>query len=149
MRVRRAAAADIPQLLVLVRAYWDFEGITGFDAAHTATLLERLCSTPAMGSAWVAESGGLLVGYLVAVSVLSLEHGGVMAEIDEFFVSPHARGQGAGDALLSALQAALTADGCTRLQLQLGVDNRPARAFYRRHGFHGREGYTLLDKSLR
>jgi GNAT superfamily N-acetyltransferase len=149
MLARRAAAADIPQLLDLVRRYWEFEGITGFDTARTAALLRRLCTEPALGSAWVAECGAALVGYLIAVSVLSLEHQGVMSEIDEFFVVAEARGRGVGAALLSELEAALVAGGCVRLQLQLGVDNHAGRAFYARRGFVGRDGYTLLDKPLR
>jgi GNAT superfamily N-acetyltransferase len=146
---RRVAAWDIPQLLPLARLYWESEGIAGFDAGRTAALLGRLCAEPALGSAWVAESDAELVGYLVAVSVFSLEHQGVMAEIDEFFVIDAARGQGAGAALLDELEGALAAAGCVRLQLQLGVDNHRARAFYERRGFRGRDGYTLLDKPLR
>jgi GNAT superfamily N-acetyltransferase len=149
MPARRATAQDIPQLLDLVRSYWEFEGISGFDAACTAALLQRLCAEPALGSAWVAESAGGLTGYLIAVSVLSVEHQGVMAEIDEFFVVPAARGRGVGAALLEALEAALIQDGCARLQLQLGVDNQAARTFYERRGFRGRDAYTLLDKPLR
>ncbi len=139
----------MPQLVSLVQRYWQFEAIAGFDAARTAALLARLVREPALGSAWVAESSGELIGYLVAVSVLSLEHQGVMAEIDEFFVESHARGQGAGAALLEKLEAALAAEGCVRLQLQLGNGNRAARAFYERRGFAGRDGYSLLDKPLR
>jgi ribosomal protein S18 acetylase RimI-like enzyme len=148
MLARRAAAADIPQLLPLVRSYWQFEGLAGFDAARTTTLLERLCAEPALGSAWVADSGGQLLGYLIAVSVLSLEHQGVMAEIDEFYVAGEARGRRIGAALLDALEAALAAEGCVHLQLQLGVGNHAARAFYERRGFRGRDGYLLLDKPL-
>ena len=149
MLARRAAACDIPHLLPLVARYWAFEGIAGFDAARTAALLQRLCAEPALGSAWVAESGAALVGYLIAVSVLSLEHQGVMAEIDEFFVDARVRGQGAGAALLQALEDDLAAQGCVRLQLQIGNDNPSARAFYERRGFRGRDGYALLDKPLR
>jgi GNAT superfamily N-acetyltransferase len=148
MRARRASAADIPQLVPLVRGYWEFERIEGFDAARTSALLAQLCAQPALGSAWVAESGGELVGYLVTVSVLSLEHQGLMAEIDEFFVEARARGRGAGAALLAALEAALAAEGCVRLQLQIGNRNHRGRAFYERAGFRGRDGYSLLDKPL-
>ena len=148
MLARRAAAADIPQLLTLVQRYWQFEGIAGFDAARTTALLQRLCAEASLGSAWVAEVGGEPVGYLIAVSVLSLEHQGVMAEIDEFFVAPEARGRGAGAALLESLEGTLAAEGCVRLQLQLGNDNHAARAFYERRGFRGRDGYSLLDKPL-
>jgi GNAT superfamily N-acetyltransferase len=149
MLARRATAQDIPQLLELVRHYWEFEGISGFDAARTAALLQRLCTEPALGSAWVAASGAGLLGYLIAVSVLSVEHQGVMAEIDEFFVVAAARGRGVGAALLTALEGALAQDGCVRLQLQLAVDNQAARTFYERRGFRGRDAYTLLDKPLR
>jgi GNAT superfamily N-acetyltransferase len=149
MRARRATAADIPQLLPLVERYWQFERIAGFEGARTAALLARLCTQPALGSAWVAESGAELVGYLVAVSVLSLEHQGVMAEIDEFFVEARCRGRGAGAALLAALEAALALEGCVRLQLQIGDANHRGRAFYERAGFRGRDGYSLLDKPVR
>lgn len=149
MLARRAAATDIPRLLPLIERYWAFEGIAGFDAARSAALLQRLCAEPALGSAWVAESGGSVVGYLIAVSVLSLEHQGVMAEIDELFVDARVRGQGAGAALLDALEAALAAQGCVRVQLQIGNDNHAARAFYEHRGFRGRDGYALLDKPLR
>jgi GNAT superfamily N-acetyltransferase len=148
MAVRPATADDLPQLAELVRRYWEFEGIGGFDARHSEGLLHRLLTEPALGCAWVAEIAGTLCGYLVAVFVLSLEHGGVMAEIDEFYLVPEARGRGLGGELLSALEAALQARGCVRLQLQLGLDNRAGRAFYERRGFRARDGYELLDKPL-
>jgi GNAT superfamily N-acetyltransferase len=48
----------------------------------------------------MAEYSGSVAGYLIAVYVLSLEHGGVMAEIEGFFVSPGYRSAGSGKALL-------------------------------------------------
>ncbi len=64
----------MPRLLELVREYWEFEGIAGFDAARSRILLTRLCVEPALGRAWLAESAGQLRGYLIAARVLSLEH---------------------------------------------------------------------------
>jgi GNAT superfamily N-acetyltransferase len=146
--IRPAVAADIPQLLALIRAYWEFEGIGGFNAQRIEPLLRQLLATPALGAAWVAEAQARLVGYAIVVKVLSLEHQGLIGEIDEFFVMPEARSLGAGAALLTALQTQLAAQGCIRLELQLGVANSKARAFYQRHGFTGRDGYQLLDKPL-
>ncbi|MBS0581233.1 MAG: GNAT family N-acetyltransferase [Proteobacteria bacterium] len=148
MAVRRATVADLPQLVELVRRYWEFEGIAGYDAGRTERLLQGLLAQPALGCAWVADVAGTLCGYLVAVCLLSLEHGGVMAEIDEFYLVPEARGRGLGAQLLSALEAGLRAQGCVRLQLQLGLDNAAGRSFYARRGFRAREGYELLDKAL-
>lgn len=147
-QIRAAVPTDIPSLLALIRRYWEFEGIGGFDALRIEQLLARLISESAAGAVWVAESQSGLVGYLVAVLVLSLEHRGWMAEIDEFFVLPEARGGGTGSSLLAAAETALARRGCVRLQLQLGTSNQAARAFYRRRGYGGRDGYELIDKEL-
>lgn len=148
MEVRAAIPADVPALLALVRRYWEFEGIDGFDALRVELTLQRLLATPALGAAWVAAAGGSLAGYLIAVYVLSIEHQGLTAEIDEFFVLPQARTQGIGAQLLAAAERALAARGCVRLQLQLAVDNAAARSFYARRGYAPRPGYALLDKPL-
>ena len=128
MAVRCAKGSDVPQLLALVRRYWQFEGLGTFDALRLEVLLQELIGSRARGQIWVAERAGTLCGYLVLVYVLSLEHQGLMAEIDEFFVLPEARGAGLGSALLAAAEGALKHAGCVRLQLQLAVDNEAARA---------------------
>ena len=149
MQVRAAAPDDIPQLLVLIRRYWELEGITGFAALRIELLLKEMLASPAAGSVWVAESQTALTGYLIVVLVMSLEHQGLMGEIDEFFVDPEVRSQGVGERLLGAAEAWLVRRGGVRLQLQLGVGNLRARAFYERHGYAARAGYQLLDKPLR
>lgn len=149
MNVRPAANRDIPELLSLVRRYWEFEGIEGFTALRVELVLKRLLAEERLGAVFVAEADdGRLAGYLAAVTVLSIEQRGLMAEIDELFVLPEARSQGLGGRLLAAAEAALTARGCVRVQLQLGAANAPGRAFYERRGYTPREGYRLLDKPL-
>ena len=147
-QIRRCLPEDVPHLLALVSQYWRFEGIAGFDAVALSPLLTRLTQEPRLGAVWVADAGGELVGYLIAVNTFSLEQKGPMAEIDEFFVSPAARTFGVGAALLDVAESDLACDGCVCLQLQLGRENFRARAFYRRHGYNEREGYELLDKRL-
>jgi GNAT superfamily N-acetyltransferase len=148
MLVRAATIADADGIALLVREYWQFEGIAGFDQLRIRHLLVRLLSTPASGACWVAGEGSRLCGYLLAVYVFSLEHGGTMAEIDEFYVSAAERSGGIGAKLLEAAERAMAARGLVRLQLQLGLKNARGAEFYRRHGFEPRAGYTLLDKSL-
>ena len=148
MNVRPAASNDIPPLLALVRRYWEFEAIAGFAALRVELVLQQLLAEPRLGAIWVAESDARLVGYLIAVLVLSVEHQGLMGEIDEFFVVPEARSRGVGRQLLAAAETALAARGCVRLQLQLQVANSEARAFYQRRGYTARAGYELLDKPL-
>jgi GNAT superfamily N-acetyltransferase len=148
MIVRSAVASDVPLLLSLVRRYWEFEGLAGFDALRLELLLQRLIASAELGQIFVAASGAELCGYLALVNVFSLEHGGLTAEIDEFFVLPGARGQGVGGQLLETAELALRQRGCLRVQLQLGVANAAARSFYAHRGYGGRAGYQLLDKLL-
>ena len=148
MLIRRAALPDVPQLLALVRRYWEFEGIGPFEALRTELVLEGLLTQDGRGAIWVADEDGGLKGYLILVFVVSVEHGGLMAEIDELYVCESERQRGTGGALLSACETELRRLGCVRLQLQLGLTNEAARGFYSRRGFAARAGYTLLDKPL-
>ena len=132
----------------LAKRYWDFESIDGFDAPRIVGLLSDLLSQPERGACWVAEKDGRLCGYLLAVFMFSLEHGGLMAEIDEVFVSEDMRSTGLGSLLVARAERELAERGLVRLQLQLGVGNDRARLFYERHGFRRRAGYELLDKPL-
>jgi ribosomal protein S18 acetylase RimI-like enzyme len=148
LRIRLATTADIAVLASLVQDYWVFESIAGFDRLRVESLLRDLIADPQRGACWLAEADGRLCGYLLAVIMFSLEHGGLMAEIDEVFVSREARSAGIGSHLVSHAERDLAGRGMVRLQLQLGVDNSRARLFYERRGFRRRAGYELLDKPL-
>ena len=146
--IRQATALDIPALLPLVEQYWIFEDIAGFDGPRVGRELARAAASPDLASAWIALANGPPVGYLLAVYVFSLEHLGLTAEIDEFFVLPSARGRGIGEELLRLAEAEFVRRGCTNVALQLGRGNDRARAFYRALGYGERQGYELLAKML-
>jgi|SRR5882672_3427649 len=149
MPVRLAALADVAAIAALAERYWEFEGIAGFDRPRIESILANVISAPQLGACWVAETDGRLCGYLLAVFMLSLEHGGLMAEFDEVFVCQEMRSAGLGSLLVATAETDLAERGVRRLQLQLGADNERARLFYERLGFRRRAGYELLDKPLR
>jgi GNAT superfamily N-acetyltransferase len=148
MLIRPARIGETADIAALVERYWEFESIAGFERPRVESLLHSLLAEPQRGACWVAESDGRLCGYLLAVFMLSLEHGGLMAEIDEVFVSAEMRSQGLGSLLMAHAEQELAQRGVTRLQLQLGVGNERARSFYESRGFRRRAGYELLDKPL-
>jgi len=147
-KVRRAQLSDAADIAALVARYWEFEEIPGFDPERTEKLLSTLISLPERGHCWVAESRGAIRGYLIVVYVFSLEHGGTMAEIDEFYVHPEFRSGGLGTALLTQSEQEMRSTGLVRVQLQLSVTNDRSRNFYERHGYRRRSRYELLDKPL-
>jgi ribosomal protein S18 acetylase RimI-like enzyme len=145
--IRLATAADLPAVAALVERYWEFESIPDFDRGRIERLLGGLLEDPSRGACWVAEVDGLVQGYLLAVFMFSLEHGGLMAEIDEVFVSTDVRGRRVGTELLAAAERDMAARDLKRLQLQLSPANHAARRFYERHAFQTRS-YEILDKPL-
>lgn len=146
--IRPVTAPDVPALVPLVEQYWLFEDIPHFDGTRVGRELARALGDPRLMNGWIARVKGEAVGYLLAVYVFSLEHLGLTAEIDEFFVLPSARGQRIGDGLLKLAEAEFVRRGCTNVALQLGRGNESARVFYRAHGYCERAGYDLLDKML-
>ena len=146
--IRTASPNDMPALVNLVEQYWSFEDIAGFDARRVESLLHAALFADGRARCWLAERAGEVGGYLLAVPVFSLEHGGMMAEIDEFFVGPAFRGRGVGAALLLQAENVLRESGVRRLQLQLGSGNARARDFYTARGYGRRAGFELWDKAL-
>jgi GNAT superfamily N-acetyltransferase len=146
--IRTASPDDMPALVNLVEQYWSFEDIAGFDAHRVESLLHAALFADGRARCWLAERAGEVGGYLLAVLVFSLEHGGMMAEIDEFFVSPAFRRHGIGAALLLNAENTLRESGVRRLQLQLGSGNARARDFYTARGYGRRAGFELWDKAL-
>jgi len=126
--IRKAEVGDDATLLPLVAAYWDFESIPGFHPTRVAPQLRHLLSTPSLGAGWIALSGDQGVGYLLAVYVFSLEHGGLTAEIDEFFVLPEGRGSGVGADMIDVAESEFVRVGCTNVSLQLSRQNDAARS---------------------
>lgn len=147
-QIRQATVADIPAILSLVAEYWRFEQLEGVDEARVSEALERLFSDPRLGAGWLAKEDGVAIGYLLGVYVFSLEHEGMTAEIDEFFVRSSQRGSGVGAMLLAEAEAEFRRAGCTNVSLQLSRGNDSARRFYHRHGYRERDGFELLDKML-
>jgi GNAT superfamily N-acetyltransferase len=147
--IRKATEADARVLLPLVQEYWRFEDISGFEPSRVGTQLQRLLSDAQLGAGWIAFDDGVEVGYLLAVYVFSLEHLGITAEIDEFYVLPPYRGRGIGAKLLEAAEPEFWRVGCTNVSLRLSRQNSAARTFYHRYQYAERSGYELLDKMLR
>lgn len=146
--VRSARIDDIPALLPLVGRYWAFERVPGFDAAKAARALRELLGDERLGAGWLAVDGTTIAGYLLAVYVFSLEHGGVTAEIDEFFLDEGWRGAGLGRLLLEVAEAAFLARGCSNVSFRIGRHNAAARRFYERLGYRSVDGFEMMEKPL-
>jgi GNAT superfamily N-acetyltransferase len=82
-----------------------------------------------------ATCDGTLVGVAYAARILSLEHGGWSGWLEELYVLPEWRGQGAGTELLAAVIVAATERGWKALDLEVDSNHQRVLRLYARHEF--------------
>lgn len=135
--VRRAVAGDSAALLALMHALAVFEGYRDqFRVTEQDLLTRGLQGGP--GSillpqfvALVAQSeSSNLLGYAVTVTVPFTYDLRPNLLLKELYVTPDARGEGVGRALMDAVQALAAETGSGRIKWDVLRTNHPAKAFY-------------------
>jgi len=143
-----AAPESIPVLVELMRLYWEFEQIRGFDAGNVEQLLAAFLKQPELGRGWIAHDDQQVLGYMLCSRVFSFEHGGPTATIDEIYVIADARGRGVGKLLVATAERAMREQGCVHIEMEVAASNVRAQHFYSVLGFSTRAGYSMMHKAL-
>jgi GNAT superfamily N-acetyltransferase len=66
----------------------------------------------------------------------TIEHGGVLARLEELYVLPTWRSQGVGSLLLQAALDRAVSHGCNAIDLEIQTGHERASRLYARHGFN-------------
>ncbi|HBQ35333.1 MAG TPA: GNAT family N-acetyltransferase [Rhodobacteraceae bacterium] len=136
---------DMPVLQRLVAAFHESEGISQTDEDRKAALQPLLEGSP-HGVAYLIGPRKGAVGYIIVSFVYSVEMGGIIGFIDEFFIRPNVRGRGLGGEVLRSLMPALAGHGIKALHLEVGRGNDRAKQLYGKLGFEARENYQLMTR---
>ncbi|MDR7307643.1 GNAT superfamily N-acetyltransferase [Rhodoferax saidenbachensis] len=141
--VRAAVPADASALAPLCAAHAAYERLPYSAAGHAERLLVALASGQL--HAWLLEQGGSPMGYASVTLDFATLSGQRYAHLDCLYLTPAARNQGGGLALMQAVQAYARAQGSTTLQWQTPAWNRGAMRFYARLGAraYAKQRYTL------
>ena len=133
--IRRAVAADAPQLLSLMRGLAQFEGYDDRFAVTVDALLERGFSAqrPPEFIAWVAEVDGKLVGYAVIYTIPFTFDLRPTLVLKELFIDSSARGRNLGHGLMQAVIEHGRSVNARLIRWQVLPSNEPAKGFYRQH----------------
>lgn len=135
VRVERALASDIPELIELLRTLFSLERDFAFDAGRQRRGLTRLLAEPRdRASVLVARDDGAIAGMVSGQLVISTAEGAPSVWIEDMVVAPAFRGRGIGRALLRGVTDWAVAQGASRAQLLADSDNTSALAFYRHLG---------------
>lgn len=145
-KIRPLLRRDLQKLIELARAYWRFEKIPGFQPKLYRKLVTKIQKNPSQGRIWVAIQGDRVIGYLIAVYLISFEYGGISAEIDEFYVKDPERGRGVGESLLKTFRGKMRRQKVVQISLRVGKLNHEGIRFYKKFGFRERKGFLIMDQ---
>ena len=121
IRFRQRSPADDPFITELsALAFAEYSQSPGNSALHMVRA----------GTTWVAERGGTRVGFAIVHGV-----GNGQAELTAIAVAEHARGLGAGAALLAWVEREVARAGTTELTLHTAEANSAALELFSKRGF--------------
>jgi len=132
--MRKASLDDIPQLIALMAEFYA-EADYPLNRVRAADAFAALLADERLGRVWLIEKGSDAVGHLVVTLCFSMEHGGLIAFVDDLFVRRPFRRAGLGVAALGEARAFCASHGVRAILVETGRDNAAAQAVYRRAGF--------------
>ncbi len=146
--IRRAAAADAPTVIELVKALADYEHLDPPDAATQARFAVDLSSEHPRFEAYLAEDRGKAIGYSIIFETYSSFLALPTLYIEDIFVLPEYRGRGAGGALFKEIVEEARKRGYGRLEWTVLDWNTTAQEFYRKMGGQQLKAWQLFRLAL-
>ncbi|MBY9065121.1 GNAT family N-acetyltransferase [Sphingomonas yunnanensis] len=134
LSIRPAIPADVPTMLRFVRELAAYEREPDAVGATEPMMAEALFGGDPAAAALIAERDGGSVGFALYFFTYSTWTGRRGLWLEDLYVTPEARGSGAGAALLRALAGVALDRGCARFEWTVLDWNTPAIDFYRAKG---------------
>jgi GNAT superfamily N-acetyltransferase len=132
--LRRAVAADVGDIVRLVRGLAEYEKLLHEVESTEADFRERLFGASPVAHAVLAEADGAAVGMALYYYTFSTFTGRCDLFLEDLFVMPTYRGLGIGLALFRHLAGIARDERCRRIVWGVLNWNQPAIDFYRRIG---------------
>jgi GNAT superfamily N-acetyltransferase len=104
-------------------------------AQRLEKVLEAVVSDKACGFLLVANANSQIVGVAYVATIRSAEHCGLVAWLEELYVTPGHRCCGIGTALMNAVLERARETGIVAVDLEIDVAHRRAASLYQRFGF--------------
>ena len=143
-RIRPATEADVPQILRLIRELALHEREPDAVEATEADLLRDGFGPTPRFRCVIAEQAGEPCGFALFFSSYSTWRGHHGIRLEDLYVTPSARGQGIGRALLTHLARIAVHEGCPRLEWDVLAWNTPAIGFYESIGAHTLNEWRIM-----
>jgi GNAT superfamily N-acetyltransferase len=144
VRIVPATESDVPIILEMIRELAAYEKLLHICAATEDQLRGTLFGDRPAAEVLLAQLDGETVGFALFFPNYStfLAQPGIFLE--DLYVKPHARGKGAGIALLKELARIAAVRGCGRVEWLVLDWNEPSIEFYKKLGAVPMEDWTTF-----
>jgi GNAT superfamily N-acetyltransferase len=128
----------------------DFYAEAGYplDLERASRAFADVIGDEKLGYAWIIEADGQDVGHIVLTVRYAMEYCGLIACVDDLFVTPPWRNRGLSSAALSQVREYCHTAGLHAMTVETGHDNAPAQKVYRRAEFEEARDRALLTLPL-
>lgn len=143
LTIRRGTRRDVPTILALIRGLAEYERLLPEMNATEARIRRHGFGRRPYFETLICRRGARPVGFALYFFTYSTFLGRPSLYLEDLFVLPDERGNGAGKALLRALAKVAVRKGCGRMEWTVLDWNRPAIRFYQRLGARLRKEWVL------
>ncbi|MHB8520809.1 MAG: GNAT family N-acetyltransferase [Limisphaerales bacterium] len=145
---QQIAAATVGDCVECARLLVEQLGEHGIAASAEplAQVLENVVADGARGFLLLARNNDRIVGVAYVATILSAEHCGPVAWLEELYVVPDHRSQGIGTALITGVVQRARETGMVAIELEVDSSHSRAESLYRRFGFRGLERSRWVRK---
>ncbi len=143
LTIRRGTRRDVPTILALIRGLAEYERLLPEMKATAARIRHHGFGRRPYFETLICCCGARPVGFALYFFTYSTFVGRPSLYLEDLFVLPQERGNGAGKALLRALAKIAVKRRCGRMEWTVLDWNRPAIRFYERLGARLRKEWIL------
>jgi GNAT superfamily N-acetyltransferase len=140
--IRAAEAGDVPRILAFINELAEYERLAHTVIATEESLRETLFGACRAAEVLLAELGGEPVGFALFFTNYSTFMGRPGIYLEDLYVRPAARGNGAGKALFLQVAKLAAQRQCGRLEWAVLDWNQPSIQFYKSMGAQAMSEWT-------
>ena len=129
-----AALSDCSECARLLAAQLGVHGVD-VSADRLSCVLEQIVADGTRGFLLLAREDSRIVGVAYVATIPSVEHCGLVAWLEELYVTPACRSRGIGTALVAAVMERARQMDIVAIDLEVDAWHSRAESLYRRLGF--------------
>jgi GNAT superfamily N-acetyltransferase len=137
---------DVPALLEMMGDFYAQQEMR-FQEKIARAGIEKLLKAPQLGQIYLIFRGPALAGYFALTFCFSLEFHGRFALLDELYLREPFRRLKLGEGVVGFAEGICRREGIAALRLEVGRENSPALALYKKVGF-AEDARNLMTKWL-